>query len=89
MACVRVDHAKASIEPVTVYAMIAHCLSTLHNKTREGFDNRRHKIKAQNAAHSLIEHYTIQQSLHLLTIYNTLRHSLVPRPTRGTQKRAW
>ena len=25
---------KASIEPVTVYAMIAHCLATLHDETR-------------------------------------------------------
>ena len=65
----RVDHTKASIERVIVYAMTAHCLSTLHNKTREGFDNKRHKIKVQNAAHSLIEHYTYNSLCTYLLIY--------------------
>jgi len=44
---VREDLTKASTEPwpVTVYAVIAHCLSTLHNKIREVFTNKRHKEK--------------------------------------------
>ena len=52
--CVSGPH-KASIEPVTVYAMI----------TRKALIIKGTKV--QNAAHSLIEHYTTQQSLHLLT----------------------
>ena len=70
MQCASELH-KATTEswPVTVYAVIAHCLSTLHNETREVFTNKKHKRKVQNAAHSLSEHYTYNSLCTYLSMY--------------------
>ena len=38
-------------------------------KLGEGVENKRHKIKAQNAAHLLIEHYTYNSLCTYLLIY--------------------